>query len=104
MGVADAANCRTFAILSGLQTFSPTKLGQSKDGCVPLEVLYDLRCESKYFDRMVPQTDATFLYDKFNRLRLRNNVTSVWATGRSHNRTMNHLQDQMVSNFVYKTD
>lgn len=86
---------RTYAILSGMQTFAPTaKL--SGDSCVPLEVLIDFRCESDEFDRLVPQTDATFHYDKFNRLRLRNNVTSVVnksSAGHSHmGRT--HLQDQ----------
>jgi hypothetical protein len=50
------------------------------DGCVPLEMLIDHRYKSSDFDRLVPQTDATFHYDKFNRLRLRNNVTSVTRT------------------------
>jgi len=36
-------------------------------GRVPLEVLVDLKCESNEFDRLVPQTDAMFHYDKFNR-------------------------------------
>jgi hypothetical protein len=66
--------------LNGLQTFSPTNSDYYGDGCVPLEVLIDYRCESSDFDRLVPQTDATFHYDKFNRLRLRNNVTSVTRT------------------------
>jgi hypothetical protein len=73
------------------------------DGCVPLEVLIDLRCESNDFDRLVPQTDATFHYDKFNRLRLRNNVTSA-ARGSTESSAPNrdhHLQDQTVSNINY---
>ncbi|KAJ6515787.1 golgi-body localization protein domain-containing protein [Mycena sanguinolenta] len=86
---------RTFTKLTGLQTFSPASADYSGDGCVPLEVLIDFRCESNDFERLVPQTEATFHYDKFNRLRLRNNVTSVVRsaekTGLGHH---NHLQDQ----------
>ncbi|KAJ7068375.1 golgi-body localization protein domain-containing protein [Mycena amicta] len=87
---------RTFTTLSGLQTFSPASADYSGDGCVPLEVLIDFRCESNDFERLVPQTDATFHYDKFNRLRLRNNTTSVV---RSHPEKTgagahNHLHDQ----------
>ncbi|KAJ7094663.1 golgi-body localization protein domain-containing protein [Mycena belliarum] len=87
---------RTFTSLSGLQTFSPASADYSGDGCVPLEVLIDFRCESVDFERLVPQTDATFHYDKFNRLRLRNNVTSVVRSvsekpGLGHH---NHLHDQ----------
>lgn len=82
----------------GLQAFSPTytELGNA---IVPLEVLIDLRCESSRFERTVPQTDATFHYDKFNRLRLRNQVTSI-ATRVSTESTAtvnNHLQAQTVS-------
>lgn len=92
---------RSYTLLSGLQTFAPTKISLSNDGCLPLEVLIDFRCETSDFDRLVPQTDATFHYDKFNRLRLRNNVTSVGvvrehgADDRGHTQT-SHLQDQTV--------
>lgn len=82
-----------------MQTFSPTHPTIFGDGCVPLEVLIDLRCESNKFDRLVPQTDATFHYDKFNRLRLRNNVTSAIARTSTENSSPigdNHLQDQTV--------
>ncbi|KAF5344064.1 hypothetical protein D9758_008855 [Tetrapyrgos nigripes] len=86
---------RTYAALSGMQTFAPTFLSDIGDGCVPLEVLIDLRCESDSFERLVPQTDATFHYDKFNRLRLRNNVTSVVPRKSVESATsINHLQDQ----------
>jgi hypothetical protein len=67
-----------------------------------LEVLIDFRCESGDFDRLVPQTDATFHYDKFNRLRLRNSVTSV-ARATPEKSTLvnhNHLQDQTVSTLL----
>lgn len=50
--------------------------GSSADH-LPLEVFIDFRCESRDFDRLVPQTNATLRYDKFNRLRLRNDVTTV---------------------------
>ncbi|KAF7352699.1 hypothetical protein MVEN_01235800 [Mycena venus] len=86
---------RTFTTLSGLQTFSPSSADYSGDGCVPLEVLIDFRCESNDFERLVPQTDATFHYDKFNRLRLRNNVTSVVRSAEKAGRgNHNHLHDQ----------
>ena len=62
---------------------------------VPLEVLVDLHTESPDFDRVVPQTNATFRYDKFNRLRLRNHTTSVIATTSSKSSNA-HLQHQMV--------
>lgn len=85
--------------LSGLQTFAPSRDLNATDGCVPLEVLIDYRCESDDFDRLVPPTDATFHYDKFNRLRLRNNLTSTTArvsTNRKSSSNDNHLNDQMV--------
>ncbi|KAJ7498810.1 golgi-body localization protein domain-containing protein [Mycena latifolia] len=87
---------RTFTTLSGLQTFSPASADYSGDGCVPLEVLIDFRCESNDFERLVPQTDATFHYDKFNRLRLRNNVTSVVrsASEKPGLGNHNHLHEQ----------
>uniref|UniRef100_A0A0W0FJY9 Uncharacterized protein n=1 Tax=Moniliophthora roreri TaxID=221103 RepID=A0A0W0FJY9_MONRR len=86
----------TYAVLSGMQTFAPTSASSFEDSCVPLEVLIDLRCESEEFERLVPQTDATFHYDKFNRLRLRNNVTSVARKSTDSTGVVgpNHLQDQ----------
>ena len=50
-----------------------------------------MRADNSDFDRLVPQTDATFQYDKFNRLRLRNEVTSVAKTSQHHHA---HLQNQ----------
>ncbi|KAI9001069.1 golgi-body localization protein domain-containing protein [Trametes punicea] len=82
---------RNFAWLTGLQTFSPSATNVSGKEYVPLEVLIDLRADNGNFDRLVPQTDATFQYDKFNRLRLRNDVTSV-AKNAQH--THAHLQNQ----------
>jgi hypothetical protein len=92
---------RNYTSVSGLQSFSPVGSDISGDGSVPLEVLIDLRCESSDFDRLVPQTDAKFHYDKFNRLRLRNSVTSVrLSTGKSDSYD-HHLHDQTVSKSIY---
>lgn len=85
--------------LDGLQTFCPVDLESCGDGCVPLEVLIDYRCESDAFDRIVPQTNATCQYDRFNRLRLRNNVTSVTRSvpDNEHRRgKYAHLQNETV--------
>lgn len=89
---------RSYTSLNGLQTFSPASLDYDGDGCVPLEVLIDYRCESSDFDRLVPQTDATCHYDKFNRLRLRNNVTSVTRSQADGSALGpdNHLQNETV--------
>ncbi|KAG6896106.1 hypothetical protein C0992_010275 [Termitomyces sp. T32_za158] len=87
---------RSDTSLSGLQTFAPTSLVARDSLCVPFEVLIDPRCESSAFDQLVPQTDAIFRYDKFNRLRLRNNVTSVTREpcGSSSSARDRHLQDE----------
>ena len=84
---------RNFAWLTGLQTFSPSATNTSGKDYVPLEILIDLRADNSDFDRLVPQTDATFQYDKFNRLRLRNDVTSVTKTSQHLHA---HLQNQTV--------
>ncbi|KAG9218974.1 hypothetical protein CCMSSC00406_0001384 [Pleurotus cornucopiae] len=86
---------RSYGAVSGLQTFAPVAGLHHNDGCVPLEVLVDVRCESDEFDRIVPQTDATFHYDKFNRLRLRNNVTSITRTNnKDATLIIDHLHNQ----------
>ncbi|KAF9485263.1 hypothetical protein BDN70DRAFT_871269 [Pholiota conissans] len=89
---------RNYTSLSGLQTFAPTKVLSTANGSVPLEVLIDLRCESDAFERLVPQTEAIFHYDKFNRLRLRNKTTSVTSkvtvTHDAASASDGHLQDQ----------
>ncbi|KAI0081718.1 hypothetical protein K474DRAFT_1133165 [Panus rudis PR-1116 ss-1] len=84
---------RNFASLTGLQTFSPSSINKG-EGFVPLEVLVDLRCDNSLFDRLVPQTDASFHYDKFNRLRLQNNITAVSRTSDHADPMHNHLQNQ----------
>ncbi|KAG8929196.1 hypothetical protein FRC02_005895 [Tulasnella sp. 418] len=63
--------------LRGLQAFVPVELGSvSSFDQVPLEVLVDYKCESAEYERLVPHTDASILYDKFNRLRLHSKVSS----------------------------
>jgi hypothetical protein len=66
---------------------------------LPLEVFLDFRCESRDFDRLVPQTNATFRYDKFNRLRLRNDATTVAISSKDGQVEMDmvdHLLHEMV--------
>lgn len=84
-------------MLSGLQTFALI-LASVVDTFVALEVLIDFRCESDLFDRLVPQTDATLHYDKFNRLRLRNNLRSAVSRTSTNAgaKNENHLSDQTV--------
>ncbi|KAF9226562.1 hypothetical protein BS17DRAFT_728145 [Gyrodon lividus] len=67
---------RNYMSLDDVQTFCPTDADSYGNGSVPLEVLLDYRCESDAFDRIVPQTKANCRYDRFNQLRLRNNVAS----------------------------
>jgi hypothetical protein len=62
---------RTYIELQGVQIFAPSKKSSREDRCIPVEVLLDFRCESNDFDRLVPQTEASIRYDRFNRLRLR---------------------------------
>lgn len=84
---------RNFASVTGLQTFSPSASNKSGDEYVPLEVLIDLRCENSQFDRLVPQTDASLQYDKFNRLRLRTNAASLTRSIHDANHPHDHLQN-----------
>lgn len=84
--------------LSGLQVYSPLHPQALGNSSIPLEVLIDLRCESAQFERLVPQTDATFHYDKFNRLRLRNTVTTAAAkVCTDQSQADSHLRSQTVS-------
>ena len=86
---------RNYALLNGLQTFAPSIAHMIGDGCVPLEILLDPRCESDNYDRLVPHTDATLQYDKFNRLRLSNNSTSISAS--PSDQVNGHLHNRMVN-------
>ena len=91
----------------GLQAFSPSNSVIGK-GRVPLEVLIDLKCESGEFERLVPQTDAMFHYDKFNRLRLRSTVNSaVTRASKDSSHTdlskTSHLRDETVNGHIYRS-
>lgn len=68
---------RNFGSLDGLQCFHPNtectsflkpEHGRSGIAFVPLEVLIDSNSRSREFDRIVPLTDASMQYDKFNRV------------------------------------
>ncbi|KAI6047410.1 golgi-body localization protein domain-containing protein [Pisolithus marmoratus] len=87
---------RNYVSLDGLQTFCPTLANSHGDKPVPLEVLIDYRCESDAFDRIVPQTNATGRYDRFNRLRLRTKITPTNRVYREHasNSRHAHLYDE----------
>ena len=91
---------RNYMSLDGLQTLCPTD--SDPGGSVPLEALLDYRCESNSFDHIVPQTNVNCQYDRFNRLRLRNNVASA-AYSKSenmHRERRAHLQNDTVSNSI----
>lgn len=88
---------RNYTTVTGLQAFSPTGSPKQSDAHlgVPLEVLIDLNCESVDFDRIVPQTDAQIHYDKFNHLRLRNNLSALDSTHTKSTAILHdHLQNQ----------
>lgn len=98
---------RNYTALLGLQAFSPSNSVIGK-GRVPLEVLIDLKCESGEFERLVPQTDAMFHYDKFNRLRLRSIVNSaVMRTSKDSSSTdlskTSHLRDETVNGHISRS-
>ncbi|EJU06094.1 hypothetical protein DACRYDRAFT_97695 [Dacryopinax primogenitus] len=70
---------RNYFSLSGLQAFYPARdqVLATSHVFVPLEVLLDLRSETRDFERLVPYTDAKLHYDKFNQLRLRKNMRTA---------------------------
>ncbi|KAG8856771.1 hypothetical protein FRB96_006274 [Tulasnella sp. 330] len=88
--------------LQGLQSFVPKALPKDDQLLgVPLEVLLDYRCESKEYERLVPQTDATIQYDKFNRLRLHSTSSDVSVSGglnesSSANEHMKYQTDRVI--------
>ncbi|KAF8592433.1 hypothetical protein K439DRAFT_1400235 [Ramaria rubella] len=86
---------RNYADINSLQVFRPVQ-GASADH-LPLEIFLDFRCESCDFDRLVPQTNAVLRYDKFNRLRLRNDVTTVAVSSKDGGM-------DMVDHLIHETD
>jgi hypothetical protein len=86
---------RNYASIDRLQVFQPVDHASADH--LPLEVFLDFRCESRDFDRLVPQTNATLRYDKFNRLRLRNDATTLAVYSNEGEMDMvDHLQHEMV--------
>ncbi|KDQ20607.1 hypothetical protein BOTBODRAFT_124283 [Botryobasidium botryosum FD-172 SS1] len=89
---------RNYMKLSGLQAFAPVNsecFDARAQYAVPVEVLIDFRCEHRDFERLVPQTDATMSYDKFNRLRLRDNLTTMSTSpSKEHDQNRDHLRNQ----------
>jgi hypothetical protein len=62
---------------------------------VPPEVLLDAKCQSADFDRVFPKTDAQFHYDKFNQLRLSNDLSADRET--QAQAIPEHIQHKQVS-------
>ncbi|KIO32802.1 hypothetical protein M407DRAFT_18267 [Tulasnella calospora MUT 4182] len=81
--------------LHGMQAFVPTVLRPDSELCgVPLEILVDFRCESGDYERLVPQTDAEFSYDKFNRLRLHNEFSNASRQSVETNSSDEYMRNQ----------
>ncbi len=92
---------RNYAVLRGLQGFYPNKpyLDGDSHVSVPLEVMLDSKSYSPDFDRVIAKTDATLRYDKFNQLRIRNNMGNedlqIQGHGSDH---LKHHQDLAIVN------
>ncbi|KZO94872.1 hypothetical protein CALVIDRAFT_538650 [Calocera viscosa TUFC12733] len=86
---------RNYFSLNGLQVFYPARdyVLSTSHVFVPLEVLLDLRSETRDFERLVPYTDAKLHYDKFNQLRLRKKMRT--ASVDSLSRRNEHLKLNM---------
>ncbi|KAG8995921.1 hypothetical protein FRB90_012874, partial [Tulasnella sp. 427] len=81
--------------LHGMQAFVPTVLRPDSELYgVPLEILVDFRCESGDYERLVPQTDAEFSYDKFNRLRLHNEFSNASRQSLERSSTDEYMRNQ----------
>ena len=94
-----------YSDLTGLQGFYPRRSddqGERHDRTfVPLEVLLDSKCQSLHFDRVLPKTDGYFHYDKFNQLRLSNDL-SVDREQYGQEALPEHIQHKQVSYPVAK--
>lgn len=85
-----------------MQAFVPTVLRPDSELCgVPLEILVDFRCESGDYERLVPQTDAEFSYDKFNRLRLHNEFSNASRQSIETNSSDEHMRNQTVGTTLH---
>ncbi|GJJ07408.1 hypothetical protein Clacol_001610 [Clathrus columnatus] len=92
-GIVDDANVEDH--VSGLIMQRQASPNPASTTHLPFEVFLDIRCESHEFKRIVPQTHATLRYDKFNKLRLRNNVTTLSSTLKQDKGAMDHLMYEM---------
>ncbi|PWZ01312.1 hypothetical protein BCV70DRAFT_158220, partial [Testicularia cyperi] len=94
---------RNFFALDGLQCFHPSrtcrflKSAQRRYGFVflPIETMVDVHGHTHDFDRIVPHTDASLYYDKFNKLRLSDSSRSVATFGDDGKPLHDHLYHHM---------
>jgi hypothetical protein len=84
--------------MTELQAFSPARIDNSESGSefVPLEILLDSGSKTEDFERIVPQTDVSLQYDKFNRLRLRTKTQGGTLSQRRESTHDEHLKHHMV--------
>ncbi|GAA6060439.1 hypothetical protein JCM10212_000032 [Sporobolomyces blumeae] len=84
---------QTYATLSGLQAYYPTKvpppttLGDGETVFLPLEVQLRPRLDEDAFERVVEPTSARLRYDKVNQLRIRSqggSDSAAWSGFNSH--------------------
>ncbi|GAC93156.1 potential mitochondrial protein Fmp27 [Pseudozyma hubeiensis SY62] len=91
---------RNCFVLDSLQCYHPSSRAQSrvkKHGFVslPLEALVDVHGHACDFERIVPHTNATLYYDKFNKLRLSDSSRSVATFRRDGKPVQDHLHHHM---------
>lgn len=91
---------RNCFVLDNLQCYHPNARAQSqvkRQGFVslPLEALVDMHGHARDFERIVPHTNATLYYDKFNKLRLSDSSRSVSTFRRDGKPVQDHLHHHM---------
>ncbi|SPO27524.1 uncharacterized protein UTRI_10641 [Ustilago trichophora] len=91
---------RNFFALDNLQCYHPNAHAQSgakKRGfmSLPLETLVDMHGQARDFERIVPHTNATMYYDKFNKLRLSDSSKSVATFRKDGKPVQDHLHHHM---------
>ncbi len=97
---------RNFFALDSLQCFHPnsrSKPGREahhralKHGFVslPLESLVDMQGQARDFERIIPHSNATMYYDKFNKLRLSDSTKSVATFRKDGKPVQDHLHHHM---------
>uniref|UniRef100_V5EIZ2 Golgi-body localization protein domain-containing protein n=2 Tax=Kalmanozyma brasiliensis (strain GHG001) TaxID=1365824 RepID=V5EIZ2_KALBG len=96
---------RNFFALDNLQCFHPNASAQSKVKkhafvSLPLEALIDMHGHGGDFERIVPHTNATMYYDKFNKLRLSDSSRSVSTFRKDGKPVQDHLHHHMDMIFL----